>query len=467
MVKNNVEFLREKAINYAFDIFSERFCMRKNLYNPVAEFMRYGIREIVDLAQKIQELEPGLRVIGENIGDPVAKGWNPPPFLRQMLAEMNNSDDRGIFAYSHSRGRIQAREWIVGESLKAAPHSALNVENVLFTNGLGAAISCVYHMIAPGSRIIQPLPAYPAHISMERFSAGAESIGYALDPEKNWQPDIADLESKIEQHPEIAGILVINPNNPTGSVYDAETLENIVSVAERHNLMIISDEVYFRMVFNGAKFTNITELAAGRVPVVVLRGLSKDVPWPGARCGWIELHNTDIDPEFKAYSESLKKRVMMEVCSTTLPQYIVSRIYDHPDYPAWLAGINRDLEKNSNTIADILSNTPGLRINRIQGAFYLMPVFEPGVLNERQTLPVKNEKVREFIENEVSSKRIALDKRFAYYLLAATGICVVPATDFECAWPGFRVTALERDPVQLKQTYETLSDSIKKYITSA
>ena len=100
-------------------------------------------------------------------------------------------------------------------------------------------------------------------------------------------------------------------------------MERVVALAEKYHLMLISDEVYFRMVYNGHTFAQLTEIAQNRVPLVVMRGLSKDVPWPGGRCGWIEFHHIDLDPEYKNYCESVKKRVMMEVCSTTLPQTIL------------------------------------------------------------------------------------------------------------------------------------------------
>lgn len=459
--KNKQEAIRSKPRTYYKGL------MRHNLYNPDTTLMRYGIREIVDVSQKLESLVPGFEFTGENIGDPVAKGWDPPSFLKDIIVDAVKGKDRNVFAYSHSKGKKETRQWIIEESGKLAPSSKLSYEDITFTNGLGAAISCIYSALAPGARIIQPIPAYPAHISMERFAAGSETMGYMLNPNDNWNPDIEDLESKIKQNPGITGILLINPNNPTGSVYNAEILEKVIRLAEQYNLMIISDEVYFRMVFNNTEFVHITEMAANRVPLIVMRGLSKDVPWPGARCGWLEFHNTTMDAEFHAYIESLKKRVMMEVCATTLPQYLVPKIYGHPDYPAWLKEINTKLEQSSNIIADILSKTPGLKIKRIQGAFYLMPVFEDGMLNRNQTLPIPNSQARKFIENAVADPNFPVDKRFAYYLLASTGICVVPASDFEYPTPGFRVTALDRNPEKLKNTYTVISESIQKYVASA
>jgi aspartate/methionine/tyrosine aminotransferase len=338
---------------------------------------------------------------------------------------------------------------------------------VLFTSGLGAGISALYHMLKKGARIIQPTPSYPTHASMESFAAEAEPIVYKLDPDKQWQPDLADLEAQIKAHPEVVGILIINPNNPTGAVYSKETLEKMVQIAEKHQLMLISDEVYFRMVFNGHTYAQLTEIAHNRVPLVVLRGLSKDLPWPGGRCGWVEFHNVELDEEFKKYCESVKKRVLMEVCSVTLPQVILPKVYDHPDFITWNENYNRELESTANMIAETLSKIPEMQVNRTNGAFYMMPLFREGVLKPNQTLHIKNPAVKAFIEQEVSKPGFPLDQRFTYYLLGATGIVVVPASGFFSPYYGFRLTTLDRDPVRRLDTYTRLSNAIKEYVASA
>ena len=137
---------------------------------------------------------------------------------------------------------------------------------------------------------------------------------------------------------------------------------------------------------------------------------------------------------------------MLEVCSTSLPQAALPLIYDHPEYERWLTRYCADLQANSIAIRAILSRTPGIQVNPIQGAFYMTILFNEGVLNGRQALPIANAKAADFIRRLVADPTMPLDKRFAYYLLAATGICIVPASDFDCPWPGFRVTTLERDP---------------------
>lgn len=443
------------------------FSMRQTLQNPHVTLLKYEIREIVDFVQKIQELNPSLKIENENIGDPIAKGWPVPPFLKTLIKkEVDQAGDK-VFAYTHSRGNPETRKWITQYAKRYSPSVDLNFEDVVITNGLGAGISSLYHMLPKERRIIQPSPSYPTHTSMESFAAKASSLSYKLDPNKNWEPDLEDLEAQIQAHPDIIGLLIINPNNPTGAVYSKEVLEKIIALAEKYKLMIFSDEIYFRLVYNQKEFVSISELAKGRIPLVVLRGLSKDVPWPGGRCGWLEFHNQDLDLDFKAYVEAVKKRVLMEVCSVTLPQFLLPKIYDHPDFEAWLTAYRKHLEENSQTITQILSLVRGLRVNATDGAFYMMPIFEEGVLNDNQTLPIENEIVRQFVEEKVKTPGLPLDQRFIYYLLASTGICAVAASSFFSSHLGFRITTLDHDPESLKEIYEKLAQAIESYLASA
>lgn len=437
--------------------------MRRTITNNKAAYLKYEIREVVDVVQKLKEIDPSFQVIGENIGDPIVKGWRVPKFLKEILVEEIRREGDAAFGYAHSRGNPQVRKWVVELSKKLCPTSTLDYEYVLFTNGLGAAIASLYQMMPAGARYLEPSPTYPSHASMESFNAGEEPLFYRLNPHNGWEPDLEHMESQIKAHPEVAGVVVISPNNPTGSVYSRQTLESIVRLAEKYHLMILADEIYFRMVYNGHTFVHLTELAQGRVPLIVMRGVSKDVPWPGGRSGWVEFHNVDLDEDYRNYCEGVKKRVLLEVCSVHLPQAVLPRFYDHPDFPEWNRTYNAELEHNGNTIAEILGSVDGMMVNRPNGAFYVMPLFREGMLNDRQTLPVANAEARRYIEQEVARPGTAPDKRFAYYLLAATGICVVPATGFYGTHQGFRVTSLERNPKKLRDTYTRLAAAIQEY----
>ncbi|MCI0445334.1 pyridoxal phosphate-dependent aminotransferase [bacterium] len=440
--------------------------MRTNVVRLDVTLLRYAIREIVDVMQKLSEIDSEYRFVRENIGDPIAKNWPVADFVKEILIEEIKRKDNTIFGYTHSRGNPAVRKWIVEYAKRFSPNCVLDYESVLLTNGLGSAIAILYHMFPKGARILQPAPCYPTHASFESFAAGEEPLLYHLDPSKGWQPDLDEIESQVKKNPGIAGILIINPNNPTGAVYSGEVLENIVRIAEENKLMLISDEIYFRMIYNGRTHTHLSEIAAGRIPLIVLKGLSKDVPWPGSRCGWIEFHNTNIDDGYRGYCEGVKKRVLLEVCSTTMPQTVIPKIYDHPQYEEWLQHNNKALEQNGNQIGQILSNVPSLKVVPPDGAFYMMPLFEKDVLNNNQTLPIRSDRARTFIESELARPGMHPDKRFTYYLLASTGICVVPASGFYCPIPGFRLTTLERNAELRNATYRRLSAAISEYLNS-
>ena len=117
----------------------------------------------------------------------------------------------------------------------------------------------------------------------------------------------------------MAGILIINPDNPTGAVYPTYILEAIVELAKRYDLFIICDEVYHHIVYNGTSTSPLSDVI-GDVPAIAMRGVSKEMPWPGSRCGWIEVYNGEKDPMFAKYVQSILNAKMVEVCSTTLPQ---------------------------------------------------------------------------------------------------------------------------------------------------
>ena len=130
------------------------------------------------------------------------------------------------------------------------------------------------------------------------------------------------MENKIKYNPAISGILIINPDNPTGMVYPRKVLEQIVVLAKKYDLFLISDEVYCNIAHNTKKMATLAEVI-GDVPGISLKGISKEFPWPGSRCGWIEIYNKEKDAVFAKYVKSVIDAKMLEVCSTTLPQTVI------------------------------------------------------------------------------------------------------------------------------------------------
>lgn len=436
--------------------------MRTNILHIGAGELTYEIRNIVNVGNKLQSL--GLQVNWENIGDPVAKGEKIPSWMKEIVADAVLDD--ATYGYSPTKGVLETRQFIAAET-NALGGVQIDPEDIIFFNGLGDAISKIFGFLKRTARVIVPTPSYTTHSSAEAAHAGDRPVTYILDPNHNWYPDLEDIENHVKYNPAVAGILIINPDNPTGAVYPEQILRDIVEIANQNDLFIICDEVYQNMVYNGTKSVPLATVIGDRVPAISMRGVSKEMPWPGSRCGWIEVFNGHRDPMFEKYIDSILNAKMLEVCSTTLPQIVLPRIINHPEYQDYLQERISRYERFSNIAYDILKDVKGILVNRTNGAFYMSAAFESDLLTDKQTLPITNDDVRTTVEAMVAGPDISPDKRFVYYLLGATGVCVVPLSSFATNLQGFRITLLERDETEFINIFETIAAAIEQYITSA
>ncbi len=433
--------------------------MRNDILSQGAGELKYEIREIVNVAREFEKL--GVAITWENIGDPVAKGEKIPEWIKGIVRGAASDDI--TYAYSPTKGLEATREFIAART-NGRGGVMITKDDVIFFNGLGDAISKVYGLLRKEARAIGPSPAYSTHSSAEASHAGSYPLTYRLNPEKQWMPDIEDLRNKVKYNPMISCITVINPNNPTGAVYPREIMEDIVAIAKEYRLFIICDEIYANIVHNGTKSVLLGDVI-GDVCGISMKGISKELPWPGARCGWIEVYNSKNDGNFAAYIKSIVDDKMLEVCSTTLPQYVIPKILSDPRYEEYHANRNSAFAERAETAYNMLKGLDGVIVNKAEGAFYMTLAFKDGVLNDKQKLDVNNEKIKKYVES--IAENIELDKKFAYYLMAKTGICVVPLTGFECKTHGFRATLLENDGKRFRWIYETIRDCIKEYLASA
>ena len=433
--------------------------MRNNIVSLGADELKYEIREIVAVAKEFGKL--GVEIMWENIGDPVQKGEKIPDWIKEIVIQANRID--ASYAYSPTKGLEATREFLAQHTNKNG-NVKITKEDIIFFNGLGDAISKIYGQLKKEYRVIGPSPAYSTHSSAEASHAGSEYISYNLDPRKLWYPDLNELRMKVKYNPVISGILVINPDNPTGAVYPKEVLQEIVAIAREYDLFIVCDEIYINMAYNGKTAVPLAEVI-GDVCGISMKGISKELPWPGSRCGWIEVYNQRNDPVFTKYVKSIVDDKMLEVCSTTLPQVVIPKIFSDPRFKAHVEERNRRYERRSNFAYDLLKDIPGIVVNRTNGAFYMTVMFEENALNSRQSLPIKDKTVQQLVEKITSD--VPLDKRFVYYLLATTGICVVPLTGFNCSLKGFRITLLESDDKKFDGIFMTVRDKIREYLKSA
>jgi len=432
--------------------------MRRNILHVGAANLKYEIREIVTAAQEIEAL--GREITWENIGDPVHKGEVPPVWVREIVSGLVHEHES--WGYCDTQGVPAVRAFLADE-VNRRGGVQVTPDDIMFFNGLGDAIAKVYGFMRREARILGPSPAYSTHSSAEAAHSGYNHVTYELDPANGWMPDLDDIRYKVRYNDSIAGILLLSPDNPTGAVYPREILEEIAAIAREHDIFIIADEIYANIVYNGQPTLHMSEWI-GDVPGIAMRGISKEYPWPGARCGWLEILNKDADAVFARYVDSLLAAKRLEVSSTTLPQLSIPLVVGDPRYPDHLERRRRMFAERADEVVCAFQGCESVRLNKPGGAFYFTVMFRDGVLNGRQTLPIDDDGIRRTVERLVED--VEPDKRFVYYLLGATGIVVVPLTGFQSTHHGFRATLLETDDRKRAWIFKTLRGSIDRYVAS-
>ena len=236
----------------------------------------YAIRgPVLDRARQMEE--EGQKIIKLNIGNVGVFGFEPPEELvRDMITNMQNAS-----AYSDAKGMFAARKAI----MQYAQHKKINgvsIDDIYIGNGASELIvMCMQALLDEGDEVLVPSPDYPLWTASVTL-AGGKAVHYICDEANDWMPDLNDIESSISQRTK--GIVLINPNNPTGAVYPEEVLLKIVDIARRHNLIIFADEIYDKCLYDGIEHTSIASLADD-VLFVTLNGLSKNYRACGYRVG--------------------------------------------------------------------------------------------------------------------------------------------------------------------------------------
>lgn len=431
------------------------------MLRPGAEELNYEIRGIVKKARQLEAL--GYQITWENIGDPIQKNNIIPSWMKAIVSELVQDDKS--YGYTDSRGVLETRNYLAALN-NAKGGNQITADDVLFFNGLGDAIAKLYQFLLPTARIIGPSPAYSTHSSAEAAHANTGPITYKLDPDHQWLPDMEDLYNKVKYNSSIVGILIINPDNPTGMVYPKEVLEKFVSIAREFNLLLIADEIYQNITYNGVVAVSLAEVI-GDLPAISLKGISKEFPWPGSRCGWMEFYNRNASKEFTKLCKTLENAKMIEVCATILPQLSIPPIMEHAAYKDYRKNENEKIGRRSKMLTELLKGIPGIKFNPTQGAFYNTIVFDEDYLDGSQYLEISDIRVKTLLEGWLLEEDMPLDKRFVYYLLASANICVVPISSFCSDLRGFRVTLLEEDEKLFRQTFEKLGEAIRFYLSSS
>lgn len=327
----------------------------------------YDVRgPVLDEAKEMEQR--GETILHLNIGNPAPFGFRAPQIVLDSMEEaLKNPMSQG---YSDSKGILEAREEILKyHREKGLPNVSL--DHIYIGNGVSEMISLsLQALLNNGDEILIPAPDYPLWTAAAKL-AGGNPVHYICDESSGWYPDIKDMEKKITS--KTKGIVVINPNNPTGALYPKEILEQIVALARKHELMIFADEIYDRLVLDGKKHISIASLAPDLF-VVTFNGLSKSHRIAGFRSGWMILSG-DLS-KAKGYIEGVNMLSSMRLCANVPAQHVIApALRNRPEVDELLLPGGRIYEQRK-VICDAIADIDGLSAVTPEAAFYIFPKID-------------------------------------------------------------------------------------------
>lgn len=325
----------------------------------------YDVRgPVVDEAARMEEA--GVSILKLNIGNPAPFGFEAPNAITQSMAgNLKNTE-----GYCDSKGIRPAREAILDYcKVKNIPNVGIN--DIYTGNGVSELIVMVMQgLLNDGDEILMPAPDYPLWTAAANL-AGGKPVHYVCDEQSDWYPDIADIRSKITDRTK--GIVVINPNNPTGALYPKEVLEQIVEVAREHELIIFADEIYDRLVMDEKEHIAIASLAPDLF-CITMNGLSKSHKVAGYRVGWMCLSGDKTN--VKGYIEGLNMLSSMRLCSNVPAQAIVATALQDAQKPDEMILPGGRIYEQRDFIYKALNDIPGISAKRPEAAFYIFPKLD-------------------------------------------------------------------------------------------
>ncbi len=325
----------------------------------------YDIRgPVMDEANRM--IAAGESIVKLNIGNPAPFGFRAPEAVLKMMAE-NLPNTEG---YSDSKGIWEARKAIVDYC--QSKHMPNVTENDVYTgNGVSELITLsMQGLLNNGDEILVPAPDYPLWTASVTL-AGGTAVHYICDEQSEWYPDIEDMQSKITD--KTKGIVVINPNNPTGALYPKEILEQIAELAREHELILFADEIYDRLVLDGLEHISLASLAPDLL-TVSFNGLSKSHLIAGYRCGWMCLCGDKS--KAKGYIEGINLLSSMRLCSNVPAQSLIPAALEHLESTKELLAPGGRIYEQREYIYDAVNEIPGLTAVKPKAAFYMFPKID-------------------------------------------------------------------------------------------
>ncbi|HAZ95037.1 MAG TPA: aminotransferase [Porticoccaceae bacterium] len=342
--------------------------------------------------------DQGQKIIKLNIGNPGAFGFDAPDeIIHDVIHNLREAQ-----GYSHSKGLFSARKAVM-QRYQAQGIQGIDVEDVIMGNGVSELIvMAMQALLNRDDEILIPSPDYPLWTAAVTMSGGAP-VHYHCNEEDEWQPDVADIESKITAN--TRGIVIINPNNPTGAVYSDAVLKQIVALAERHNLVVFADEIYDRILYDDALHTPLASLVK-EVPCLTFNGLSKTYRLAGFRSGWMLI--TGAKQIAKSYIEGLEMLASMRLCANAPAMLAVqTALGGYQSIEDLILPGGRLLEQRD-LAHRLVTDIPGVTCVKPQSAMYLFPKLDS------QMYPIADDE--EMMLNLLKEERVLLVQGSAFNL---------------------------------------------------
>lgn len=324
----------------------------------------YAVRDVAVLADQVART--GKQMLYLNIGDPNLFDFAPPPHIVEAVHRAMRENHNGYAPSSGVPGAIDAVR-------KEADRNGIrSIQHVFITSGASEAIDLALSALADaGDNVLAPAPGYPLY-SAVLARLDVEARPYYLDESNDWQPDVDDIASKIDDR--TRAIVLINPNNPTGAVYSRATLEKLCNLAVRRNIVLFSDEIYDKLLMDGAKHVSTASIAP-EAKVVTFNGLSKGYVVPGFRIGWGVVSGPG--DEMRDYCDAIRKLERARLCANHPEQYAIQPALEGPQ--THLVEMMQKLTRRRDIVTQGLNAIPGISCVKPRGAFYAFPRLDLGV----------------------------------------------------------------------------------------
>lgn len=392
------------------------------------EFVHSDIRG--PLFQETQRMRAeGIDVLRLNTGNPATFGFGMPDSVKEAL--LNNADK--AVAYCDPKGMIEARKAICNYHLKNGIEG-ITPDDVYIGNGVSELVTMtLIPLLNRGDEVLVPTPCYSLW-SNSIYMAGGKPVYYTCDEKSEWYPDLKELRSKITD--KTRALVIINPNNPTGTVYPKEIIEEMVEIAREHNLILFSDEIYDRLIMDGVEFISPASIAPDLL-CITMNGLSKSHIVCGFRCGWMVI--SGAKDKAQDYLGGIFEIAAMRLCGNALTQLVIpAALNDSESTRQMMIPGGRIYEQREATMRE-LEKIDGISCVRNKAAFYVFPKLD----------------VKKF--------NITDDRKFAFDLLHEKHILIVPGSGFEWQEPDhFRIVMLP-EPKELAKAVSDIGDFLKTY----